>query len=184
MLKLVVATAALILTLISPVSARGCAHSWHCWSGDYRQHVRHIRHVRHAYYKHHRKAHRKVHRAKRRTIPVIDPNIVVAAKDMPHPAGCPSRAFCGCGTALYVFKKNIRELWLASNWFRFPRTEAAPGMVAVRNHHVFAIVKVIRPGLALAYDPNSGGHRTRIHPRRLAGFVVVDPHGLKRYAAL
>lgn len=100
-----------------------------------------------------------------------------------HPVGCPRTSFCGCGASLEVFKRNIREAWLARWWFRFPLAEPAPGMVAVRRHHVFVIRKVIKPGLVLAYDANSGGHKTRIHLRRLAGFSVRNPRG-GRYAAL
>lgn len=99
-----------------------------------------------------------------------------------HPQGCPSRAFCGCGAALEVFGRHVRDLWLASNWLRFPRTEPAPGMVAVRRHHVFVIREVRGPGLVLAYDANSGGRKTRVHLRSLSGFTVVNPRGGSRYA--
>ena len=92
-----------------------------------------------------------------------------------RPSGCPSR-FCGCGTSLHVFGRIVPELNLARNWLRFPRTYPAPGMVAVRNHHVFAIESVNGDGTVVAYDPNSGGHRTRIHTRSLQGFRVVNPH--------
>lgn len=94
-----------------------------------------------------------------------------------HPAGCPSRAFCGCGVATYIFGSPVRALWLAAAWLRFPRAEAAPGMVAVARggHHVFAIVAVRAGGVVVAYDPNSGGHRTRVHLRSLAGYRVVNP---------
>jgi hypothetical protein len=95
---------------------------------------------------------------------------------LPNPAGCPSRAFCGCAVAMHVFGKPVRALWLASNWFRFARSVPGPGMVAVRKHHVFFIEAVLKKGLVLAYDPNSGGHLTRMHYRRLNGFVVVNPH--------
>src|SRR5262245_13468351 len=54
-----------------------------------------------------------------------------------HPQGCPRRLFCGCGAAVRIFGAPIRSLWLAANWFRFPRTAPAAGMVAVRRHHVF-----------------------------------------------
>lgn len=94
---------------------------------------------------------------------------------LPHPAGCPQRQYCGCATAVHIFGKPIRSLWLASNWFRFSRTAPAPGMVAVKNHHVFAIESVIGDGIVMAYDPNSGGHLVRLHQRRLKGFVVVNP---------
>lgn len=98
-----------------------------------------------------------------------------------RPEVCPARAYCGCATALKVFGKPVRELYLAANWFKFPRTEPAPGMVAVRQHHVFVIEKVLDGNMVLAYDPNSGGHQTRIHVRSLVGFSVRNPHG-SRYA--
>ncbi len=94
-----------------------------------------------------------------------------------RPAGCPHR-YCGCGVSLKVFGKIIPELNLAYNWKRkFPRTSPAPGMVAARSGHVFYIVNVIDSSTVLAYDPNSGGGRTRIHERSLHGYTVVNPHG-------
>lgn len=92
-----------------------------------------------------------------------------------HPEGCPRTSFCGCGAAVKVFGRPIRELWLASNWFRYRVALPAAGMVAVRRHHVFVILEVVSHGKVLAYDPNSGGHKTRIHLRSLAGYRVVDP---------
>ena len=93
-----------------------------------------------------------------------------------RPAGCPS-AYCGCGVSLKVFGKIIPELNLASNWLRkFPHAQPAPGMVAARSHHVFYIESVIDAQTVVAYDPNSGGHRTRIHTVSLRGFTVVNPH--------
>lgn len=99
------------------------------------------------------------------------------AQILPHPSGCPRRAFCGCGAAVEVFGRPVRSLWLAANWLRFPRAEPAPGMVAARRGHVFVIRQVLGGGRVLAYDANSGGRRTRLHVRSLAGFVVVNPHG-------
>jgi hypothetical protein len=98
-----------------------------------------------------------------------------AATVVGHPSGCPARAFCGCGTAVRLLGSPVRSLWLAANWFRFPRAAPAPGMAAVRRGHVFAIEQVLGNGKVLAYDPNSGGHRTRIHVRSLKGFTVVNP---------
>lgn len=94
-----------------------------------------------------------------------------------HPPGCPRRAFCGCGVSVKVFGRPIRNLFLASNWLRFPRTTPAAGMVAARRGHVMYIMAMDANGNATVYDPNSGGHRTHIHTRSLAGYVVVNPHG-------
>lgn len=96
---------------------------------------------------------------------------------LPHPAGCPRRAFCGCGAAVEVFGRPVRSLWLAANWLRYPRTAPAPGMVAARRGHVFVIREVLGGGKVLAFDANSGGRKTRLHVRSLAGFTVVDPSG-------
>lgn len=98
-------------------------------------------------------------------------------KVVSHPAGCPRARFCGCGLCVYLFGKPcIRGgLAVAANWLRFPPAEPGPGMVAARAGHVFAILKVLRPGVVLAYDPNSGGHLTRIRERSLAGFSVRNP---------
>lgn len=101
---------------------------------------------------------------------------IYEARVVEHPHGCPSYSFCGCGASVKVFGHSIRELWLASNWFRFPKADPAPGMVAVRPGHIFVILEVVRRGVVLAWDANSGGHRTRIHLRQLAGFSVRDPH--------
>lgn len=94
-----------------------------------------------------------------------------------HPAGCPRRAFCGCGVSVKVFGRPVRELFLASNWRKFPSAMAAPGMVAWRSGHVMYIESLDANGNAVVYDPNSGGHRTRVHTRSLAGYRIVNPHG-------
>jgi hypothetical protein len=94
---------------------------------------------------------------------------------LPHPAGCPARAFCGCGVSVRVFGHPVRDLFLARAWGRFPPTHLAPGTVAYRNHHVVYVEDVRSDGRAIVFDPNSGRHQTRIHARDLAGFRVVDP---------
>jgi hypothetical protein len=78
-----------------------------------------------------------------------------------------------------IFGKPIRSLWLARNWFRFPRTSPAPGAVAVRRdgHHVVVLERHIRGSTWLVYDANSGRHRTCIHRRSIAGWAIVDPRG-------
>jgi hypothetical protein len=91
-----------------------------------------------------------------------------------RPAGCP-RSFCGCGAAIRVFGRVIPELNLAANWLRFPRTAPATGMVAARRGHVFVLEQHLGGDMWMAYDANSGGHATRLHPRSLRGYVIVNP---------
>jgi hypothetical protein len=104
------------------------------------------------------------------------------AQIVPNPRGCPPVAFCGCGTALWIFGAPIRALWLAANWMRFPAAKPAPGMIAVRRdrHHVLAIIR-IQGKQALIYNPNSGHHLTRIHWVRLsylkAHYSIRNPRG-------
>ena len=94
-----------------------------------------------------------------------------------RPAGCP-HAFCGCEASLYLFGQIRPELNLAANWLRkFPRTAPAPGMVAVRSHHVMVLVSPVDGNDWLVHDGNSGGGLTREHVRSLKGYVVVNPRG-------
>lgn len=94
-----------------------------------------------------------------------------------HPASCPRTAFCGCGASVRVFGRSVRDLWLAANWFKFPRAAPAAGMVAVRRHHVFVLEAHIGGDTWQVYDANSGRHATRIHARSIAGYAIVNPHG-------
>lgn len=96
-----------------------------------------------------------------------------------HPEGCPWRQFCGCGASIRVFGRSIRSLWLAAAWFKFPRTSPAPGMAAVRNHHVMVLESHVSGDVWTVYDANSGGHQTRVHQRSIAGYAIVNPHGNK-----
>jgi hypothetical protein len=102
----------------------------------------------------------------------------VSGEVVAHPSGCPSRAFCGCGAAVRIFGNAMRhELWRAASWFRFPRAAPAPGMAAVKRHHVFVLERPIRGDVWLVWDANSGRHLTRVHPRSIAGYQIVNPHG-------
>ncbi len=94
-----------------------------------------------------------------------------------HPVGCPRRAFCGCGASVEVFGRPIRNLFLAANWLKFPRTSPAPNMVAARRGHVFVLKQHIAGSTWLVFDANSGRRQTRIHHRSIAGFAIVDPNG-------
>lgn len=96
---------------------------------------------------------------------------------LPHPIGCPKTAYCGCGTAVEVFGEPIRDLWLASSWFKFPKAEPAPGMVAVRQNHVFKIEAVLGPNTVLAKNHNGGGHKSYLQVLSLNGYSVRNPKG-------
>lgn len=100
-----------------------------------------------------------------------------AATIVPHPAGCPPRAFCGCGAAVRVFGRPVRDLWPAAAWFKFPRAAPAAGMVAVRRHHVFVLEAPLGGDRWQVYDANSGRRATRIHARSIAGYAIVNPRG-------
>ena len=98
-----------------------------------------------------------------------------ASQIIPHPRGCPRRAFCGCGAAIRVFGSPRRDLWLAANWLRFPRAAPAPGRAAARRGHVFVLERHIGGDMWLVTDHNSGGHKSRLHVRSIRGFVIVNP---------
>lgn len=93
-----------------------------------------------------------------------------------RPAGCPHR-FCGCGASLHLFGKIIPRLNLAANWLRFPRAAPAPNMAAARRGHVMVLKRHLHGKVWLVHDSNSGGGKTRLHARSIAGFVIVDPSG-------
>lgn len=116
-------------------------------------------------------AQKPVRQAQRIEAPAAPPSQVVE-----HPTGCPRTAFCGCGAAVRIFGKPLRWLWLAANWFHFQRAAPAPGMVAVRQHHVFVLEQHRGGPNWLTYDANSGGHLTRVHVRSIAGYTIVNPH--------
>ena len=94
-----------------------------------------------------------------------------------RPSQCP-HSFCGCEASLYLFGQVNPELNLASNWMRkFPRTPPAPGMAAVRNHHVFVLMSHVDGSNWLVHDGNSGHGLTREHVRSIRGYIVVNPQG-------
>ena len=95
---------------------------------------------------------------------------------IPHPAGCPRVAFCACGASVEVFGKPIRSLYLSTAWFRFPRSDPSAGKVAVRRGHVFVLREHVAGKVWKVVDYNSGGRRSRIHHRSIAGYQIVDPH--------
>lgn len=96
---------------------------------------------------------------------------------LPHPAGCPSTRFCACGAAVEIFGSAIRSLWPSRAWFKYPRSAPAYGMVAVRPGHVFVLRSHIQGDTWMVADYNSGGHQSRLHPRSIRGYTIVNPHG-------
>lgn len=110
---------------------------------------------------------------------LFNPSTVVSQADATviggRPPGCPAR-YCGCATARKVGLSGAK--WnLAANYLTLPRASCAPGMVAARRGHVFVIQSCNGNGTVTAWDPNSGGGKTRIHTRSLAGYAVVNPRG-------
>jgi len=94
-----------------------------------------------------------------------------------RPSGCP-HAFCGCEASLYLFGQIRPELNLAANWIKhFPRSEPAPGMAAVREHHVFVLMSQVSGTDWLVHDGNSGHGLIREHVRSISGYTVVNPKG-------
>lgn len=95
-----------------------------------------------------------------------------------RPSGCP-HAYCGCGASLYKFGRIIPELNLAWNWVKkFPRISmdaAGNGDAVVRRGHVAIILANLGGGNFKLHDSNSGRGLTRIHVRRVAGWVFVRP---------
>jgi len=94
---------------------------------------------------------------------------------LPHPQGCPSRNFCGCGAAVELFGSPVKDLWSARAWLRFPRAEAASGMVAVRAHHVMVLRAHLIGPWWFVYDANGGRHLTYYHVRNIRGYTIVNP---------
>ena len=173
-MKLIAATLLALTVLASPAAAHG----------------RHHHHYRHHYAQTHREGHREAFRDwgyERRSQarrPAHGARYASAGMILPHPGGCPRTAFCGCGAAVELFGRPIRELWLAANWFGFPRAAPAPGMAAVRRHHVMVIREYLGGDRAVVFDANSGRHQTRIHEVSLRGYVIVNPRGGRRYAGI
>lgn len=91
-----------------------------------------------------------------------------------RPSGCP-HAFCGCGASIHLFGRIIPFLNLAANWLHFPRAMPAPKMAAAKRGHVFVLEHHISGNLWMVFDANSGRHMSRMHPRSIAGYTIVNP---------
>lgn len=90
--------------------------------------------------------------------------IGLTARMLSRPPGCPRRAFCGCAVCVEVAGRPVRNLFLATNWLRFPRAAPSPEMVAAGRGHVFMLRQHISGSTWLAYDANSGRRQTMLAP--------------------
>ena len=50
---------------------------------------------------------------------------------------------CGCEASRIAFGQPVRDLWLVSNWYRFPRTSAHVGAAAIWGRHHVEIVSAV-----------------------------------------
>ena len=105
---------------------------------------------------------------------LLNPLSAVAEVVGGRPASCPKR-FCGCALSIKLFGRQVPGLNLSTSWLRFPRTHAQPGAVAVRRGHVFQLLHHVSGNTWMVWDANSGGGKTRVHHRSVAGYVFVNP---------
>lgn len=88
-----------------------------------------------------------------------------------RPAGCPSRAWCGCylGKLLGLTQ---RSLWLARNWAHVgvPAGGPAPGVIVVWSHHVGKVTAV--DGHRIKVLSGNDGHAVRERWRTTAGVIA------------
>ena len=155
----------------------GCLALANCASGNMSSRVdRNSIAIADVRYGHHQKI-RTADRASIQYVADTNNNTIRATVVGSRPTGCP-RSFCGCEASRYLFGHARTDLNLAFNWMRkFPRTSPAPGMAAVRRHHVFVLMSHVDGNKWLVHDGNSGHGLTREHVRSINGYAVVNPQG-------
>lgn len=85
---------------------------------------------------------------------------------------------CGCEASRIAFGQPIRDLWLVSNWFRFPRTSAHVGAAAIwGRHHVEIVIAVNNDGTV---DTAGSVGFSHVPIRRL---TFVEPSIARRHYA-
>lgn len=100
------------------------------------------------------------------------------------PQGCPRSLYCGCGLSLYLFKQNIRKLWLARNWLTIGTRLAKPEVGAVvvyargRNGGHVGLITAVHAHSIRVLSWNDG-RATRERERNLSGVL-----GFVRVASL
>lgn len=105
------------------------------------------------------------------TVTLMTP--ALARSDNGRPAGCP-HAWCGCWLAEQVFGRNMRELWKATAWLKFPRTSPRPGAIAVMRHHVGKVTGFDAKGNPIILSGNHGrvGVGEGVYPKgRIIAYV-------------
>lgn len=80
-----------------------------------------------------------------------------------RPTDCPL-LWCGCWLSKFIFGENKRDLWVAKNWLKFPKTTPRPGAVAVFNRkggggHVGVVQSLDKNGNPIV---KSGNHSNRV----------------------
>jgi len=152
----------------------GFAHTAEAKHGHHRlHHIHHHRvHVHHTHYSHHR-----IHAVHRIRLDLHRSKSAVAAPVtmLAHPDGCPRVAFCGCGAAIDALGRNVRSLWVAANWYAFPRSSPGYNTVGVRPHHVLVLKQQVSGNIWMANDYNSGGHLSRYHAVDISRYTIVSP---------
>lgn len=107
---------------------------------------------------------------------VVERVASAVSESLPHPAGCPARLFCGCGTAA-EFGLHDRSLWLAASWLKYPHVSPQSGVAAVSPgaHHVLKVEANVGGMNYVVIDHNGGGNRSWRHVRNLSGYTFVNP---------
>lgn len=93
---------------------------------------------------------------------------------LPHPTGCPGRAFCGCGACVKLgiplTECKRKGLFLAANW---PRNYRGSARIAVWRGHVAIVDRMTGAHTAMLYDYNSGNHRSRYWERDISRARII-----------
>lgn len=103
---------------------------------------------------------------------------------LPHPPGCPPTRFCACGACFDLTGNPKTCPWRARDWLKYPRATPARNTVAVNLRHVFVLKQHVRGNVWLVADYNSGGRKSRLHQRSIAGYAIVDPFAHSRLAGM
>jgi hypothetical protein len=97
------------------------------------------------------------------------------AQSIPHPAGCPKRAFCACGACVDLTGNPKACPWRARDWLKYPSVAPAPNTVAVRPGHVFVLKRHIGGKTWMVANYNGKNRRSMYSKRSIAGWKIVRP---------